>query len=203
MLILRIKTGLLVLVMIAVSACSSTVHIKVVDHFPDVVSEPKDIKAALVFSPEFRTYVATPNQKTTIDIGSSQVELLGKAFRGLFTQVEIVTTREQVSPDTELVIIPSVREVQLSTPSDSYLNVYEVWIKYNLDIETADGAAIDSWFMPAYGKTPDSMMLSRTKAITDAATVALRDAGAKLLLDFFRIPSVYSWLERRQEPDSQ
>lgn len=203
MLILRIKTGFLVLVMIAVSACSSTVQIKVVDHFPDVVSEPKDIKAALVFSPEFRTYVATPNQKTTIDIGSSQVELLAKAFRGLFTQVEIVTTREQVSPDTELVIIPSVREVQLSTPSDSYLNVYEVWIKYNLDIETADGEPIVSWFMPAYGKTPDSMMLSRSKAITDAATVALRDAGAKLLLDFFRIPSVYSWMERRQEPDSQ
>ena len=58
---------------------------------------------------------------------------------------------------------------------------------------------IESWFMPAYGKTPDSMMLSRSNAITTAATVALRDAGAKLLLDFYRIPSVYSWMERQQD----
>jgi len=78
-----------------------------------------------------------------------------------------------------------------------------VWIKYNLDIETPDGEPIDSWFMPAYGKTPDSMMLSRSSAITSASTVALRDAGAKLLLDFFRIPSVYGWMERQKESEVQ
>ena len=58
--------------------------------------------------------------------------------------------------------------------------------------------AIDNWFLPAYGKTPDSMMLSRTNAIHQAAVVALRDAGAKLLLDFYRIPAVHGWLEKRE-----
>ncbi len=96
-------------------------------------------------------------------------------------------------------IIPAVREVQLSTPSDSYLNVYEVWIKYNLDIETADGEPIDSWFLPAYGKTPDSYLLSRSVAIEAAAVVALRDAGAKLMLDFFRIPALYGWMQQQSE----
>ena len=72
-----------------------------------------------------------------------------------------------------------------------------MWIKYNLDIETADGVPIDSWFLPAYGKTPSSYLLSRTKAIEDAAVVALRDAGAKLMLDFFRIPAINGWLQQR------
>ncbi len=199
----KTKTGLLLTAMIILGACSSTVQVKVQEQFPNVVSEPKDIRAALVFNQEFRTYIARPNKKTSIDIGESQVDLLGRAFRGLFQQVEIVSSKEQVSPDVQLIIIPSVREVQLSTPSDSYLNVYEVWIKYNLDIENADGEPIESWFMPAYGKTPDSMMLSRSNAINTATTVALRDAGAKLLLDFFRIPSVYSWMERQKELVSQ
>ena len=192
------KTGALVAIMIAVAGCSSTVQVKVEQQFPTVLAEPKDIHAAVVFEQNFQDYVARPNAKTTIDIGSAQVDLLSKAFRGLFRQLDIVTAKDQVAPDSELVIIPSVREVQVSTPSDSYLNVYEVWIKYNLDIETADGDPIDSWFMPAYGKTPDSMMLSRTEAIEDAAIVALRDAGAKLLLDFFRIPSVYGWMQQRE-----
>jgi hypothetical protein len=195
----RILKVLMPVLLLALTACSSVVAVKVVDSFPNVVYEPLEYRAALVVSPEFSTYVASPNENTSIDIGSSQVELLGKAFRGLFQNVEVISSREQISPETEIVIIPSVREVQISTPSDSYLNVYEVWIKYNLDIEEADGEPIDSWFMPAYGKTPDSMMLSRSDAITDATTVALRDAGAKLLLDFFRIPSVYSWMERQKE----
>ena len=89
--------------------------------------------------------------------------------------------------------------MQVSTPSDTYLNVYEVWIKYSLDIADADGEQIDSWFMPAYGKTPDSFMLSKSNAIEEAAVIALRDAGAKLLLDFYRIPSVYNWVIEKEK----
>lgn len=193
-------TGL-ILLLIALAGCSSTAQIRVDGQFPSVVSEPLDIHATLVFEPEFQAYKATPNAKTMIDIGAAQVDLLGKAFRGLFREVDVTATRDQADPASQLVITPSVREVQVSTPTDSYLNVYEVWIKYNLDIETGDGEPIDSWFLPAYGKTPDSLMLSRTEAIKEAATVALRDAGAKLLLDFYRIPSVFGWMQ--QQPDLQ
>jgi hypothetical protein len=48
--------------------------------------------------------------------------------------------------------------------------------------------------MPAYGKTPDVFMSSKEKAIEQATIIALRDAGAKLLLDFYRIPALNQWL---------
>ena len=164
---------------------------------PTVVAEPRDIHAAVVFDDAFRAYIGVPNSTTNIDFGTAQVELLTKAFQGLFQQVDVLSAREEMQAGTELVIVPSVLEVQVSVPSESYLNVYEVWIKYNLDLETAEGVPIDSWFLPAYGKTPDSMMLSRSKAIQEATVVALRDAGAKLLLDFYRIPAVYGWLQQQ------
>jgi len=195
----KLKAAILLAGMACLAGCSSTVAIRVQEPFPRVVYEPRPYHAALVFAPEFRSYVAKPNENTTIDIGAAQVELLTKAFEGLFVLVSAASERGAVPDGAELVITPSVVEVQVSTPSENYLNVYEVWIKYNLDIETADGEPIDTWFMPAYGKTPDSMMLSRTEAIEEAAVVALRDAGAKLLLDFFRIPSVYSWMERYED----
>jgi len=195
----RIKIALVLIGAVLVTACGGTVQVKIVQQFPEVVSEPRDIKAAIVFDQTFSTYIARPTENISIDIGSAQVALLTNAFRGLFQQVQTVTSRDQLNPDTELVIIPSVLQVQVSTPSDFYLNVYEVWIKYNLDLETAEGEPIDSWFMPAYGKTPGSMLASRTNAIEEATIVALRDAGAKLLLDFFRIPSVYGWLDQQQK----
>jgi hypothetical protein len=122
-----------------------------------------------------------------------------KAFRGLFAKVNVVSPDQPIGPDTDLVVTPSVQQVQLSSPSQSYLNVYEVWIKYSLEIATADGVAIDSWFLPAYGKTPYSFMLSRSNAIETATIIALRDAGAKLILDFYRIPAIYGWLQQREK----
>ena len=186
--------------MITMAGCGSTVNIKMEQQFPAVVSEPRDIHATIIFDQDFSSYAAVPNEKTRIDIGTAQVDLLSKAFRGLFRQVKTVSSRDEVRPGTELVIIPSVREVQISSPSESYLNVYEVWIKYNLDIETTEGVPIDSWFLPAYGKTPDSLMTSRTEAIEEATNIALRDAGAKLLLDFFRIPAIHGWMQERDAP---
>lgn len=191
------RTGLLLVAAAWLAGCSTAASVQVEGTFPNVVAIPRDISAVIVMDESFRTYQALPLKNVDISFGSAQVDLWGKAFRGLFDQVEVVSSKSQVNPGADLVITPSVQEVQLSTPSESYLNVFEVWIKYRLDIETPDGVPIDSWFLPAYGKTPDSAMMSRGRAIEDATIVALRDAGAKLMLDFFRIPAVHVWLEQR------
>jgi hypothetical protein len=176
------------------SGCSSSASVQVTSDFPTVLSEPKPVSASIVFDESFSTYVAQPNKNTEINLGTAQVKLLSNAFTGLFSDVEFVSDRATISDDRKLVIIPSIREVQVSTPSDNYLNVFEVWIKYNLEIQNADGETIDSWFMPAYGKTPDAFMASKSNAIQEATIIALRDAGAKLMLDFYRIPAIYGWM---------
>ncbi len=126
--------GMLMVTMALLSGCTSSIRVE--QEFPTVVSKPRDMSAVLVIDHEFRHYVAHPDSKTSIQLGPAHVDLLSKAFNGLFARLKVVSSKNQVDLDTDLVIIPSVREVQLSTPSESYLNVYEVWIKYNLDIET-------------------------------------------------------------------
>lgn len=190
-----VLTRSLTLILLGIlSGCSSSASVRIDQEFPAVLAKPKAISATVVFEESFATYIAQPNEKTVIDIGASQVKLLSNAFAGLFEEVEFVTTLEESAGENSLVIIPSVREVQVSTPSENYLNVFEVWIKYSLEIQTADGETIDSWFMPAYGKTPDAFMASKSRAIEEASIIALRDAGAKLMLDFYRIPAIYGWM---------
>lgn len=198
--ITRIEIITALLALLLITGCSSSARVEIVERqFPTVVTKPRPVSASIIFDSQFRDFVAAPSKNTSIEIGSAQTTMLGNAFRGLFNTVEVVSSREEISLNNALVITPSVQEVQVSTPSDTYLNVYEVWIKYNLDIQTSEGEQIDSWFMPAYGKTPDSFMLSKTNAIEEATVIALRDAGAKLLLDFYRIPSVYSWIVQNRK----
>jgi hypothetical protein len=180
-----------------------TTHVRVEQNIPPMVAEPRDLSVVLVMDQAFQTYVARPIEDTSIEIGSAQTEAMIRSFNGLFSQVQVVQSKDRVRQGVDLVIVPSVREVQLSTPSESYLNVYEVWIKYNLEIETGDGVPIDNWFLPAYGKTPSSYLVLRSNAIEDAAYVALRDAGAKLMLDFFRIPAIYGWMQQRESAGAQ
>ena len=191
------------LALVAVAGCSSTAHITLEEQFPQAVAEPRNVSAAIVFDDAFRQYVGQPNKDTSIALGESQMDLFSKAFAGLFWRMELVESADHVTNEAELIVKPVVVEVQVASPSDTYLNVYEVWIKYRLDIETPAGEVLDSWFMPAYGKTPDSFMLSKTEAIREASVVALRDAGAKLILDFYRLPAVVGWLARHDKVAEQ
>ena len=176
------------------ASCSSTAIVEIDTSFPAVLSQPKVLSAVIVFDDEFVSYVGKPNENTSVSIGKAQVDLLKNAFSGLFTTIEFESSIDNLNTDSGIIITPSVQQIQVSTPSEHYLNVFEVWIKYNLKIETADGRLIANWFMPAYGKTPDVFMSSKEKAIEQATIIALRDAGAKLLLDFYRIPALKQWL---------
>ena len=177
--------------------CSSVTTVELNESFPSVLSEPKEITTSIILTDEFKNFVGTPNDKTTLNLGPSQVNLFRSAFKGLFSKVYFLNDDDIVPEDTEMIITLSNIVVEVATPSENYLNVFEVWIKYNLEIQDREGKLISNWFMPAYGKTPKSLLYSKENAISQAATVALRDAGAKLLLDFYRIPSVAKWIGER------
>ena len=82
-------------------------------------------------------------------------------------------------------------------PSENYLNVYEVWIKYNLAISDGDDNPIENWFMPVYGKTASAFMSSKEKAI-EYVGLFLSLPMNKLMLDFYRIPAIYGWMMEQQ-----
>ena len=72
-----------VILILQLGACGSVTNVTVNKSFPAVLSNPKEVTVAIVFTDEFSVYSGTPNNKTTIDLGSSQVNLFKSAFRTL------------------------------------------------------------------------------------------------------------------------
>ena len=179
------------------SGCSGATRVQLESSFPALLTEPREVRAAVIMSPEFSEYIATPNKNMTLEIGASQRNILEKTFRGLITEVVFVDNLALIEEPQDIIIRPSVVDVQVAVPSENYLNVYEVWIKYNIAISDTDDNPIDSWFMPVYGKTASSFMLQKDAAVGSATTIALRDIGAKLSLDFYRIPALKTYLDAR------
>jgi hypothetical protein len=97
-------------------------------------------------------------------------------------------------------IVPEITEVQLATPMETQLNVYEVWLKYNLKVYDGNGQPVADWMMSAYGKTQSRFLKSDEEALNQATVMALRDAGARLLTGFQQIPEIRQWLANREAP---
>ena len=77
--------------------------------------------------------------------------------------------------------------------------MYEVWIKYNLQLFDNNDQLIADWLLTAYGKALSEMMQTESNALNQAMIVALRDAGASFSLKFSKVPEIRRWLGDNNE----
>lgn len=138
----------------------------------------------------------TGDDQYIINSGSSQVELFNTMLPAVFEQVVELDSIENAASFSNLdaVFVPAIEEFQVGLPQKTRLNVYEIWVKYNMRLAKANGDYIADWVMTAYGKSPEETFQSVDAGVNDAANVALRDLAASFTLGFRNIPEVNEWL---------
>lgn len=184
------------------TACAT--HVEVNGAFPEPISKKMPLRSLVVFDPAFSNYVfqSSDGREVSIAVGQTQVELFTAVTESLFAQTTYTTSRPGQS-DTDIILVPRIEEVQISMPYLTKLNVYEVWIKYNMQVFDHQGQPVADWIMSAYGKTPTRFLKSASDALHQAAMVALRDAGAHFIIGFGRVPEINEWLRQRGQQDSE
>ena len=85
--------------------------------------------------------------------------------------------------DIRAILEPSIEEYAFVTPRDAGSPFFAVSIKYRVNVYLPDGKLADSWGFTGYGTSP-SQGLSSTDAAAAATALAMRDAGAKLAVEF-------------------
>jgi hypothetical protein len=116
----------------------------------------------------------------------------------MFDRVVFVDSMEEAqTAGVDAVFAPAIEEFQLALPAKTKLDVFEVWIKYNMRLLTPEGDYIADWVLTSYGKTPTETFRSVDAAINDAAVVALRDLASTFSLSFDDVPEVKQWLGKQ------
>ncbi len=140
-------------------------------------------------------YSETGDEEHNIQSGQSHIQLFNAVLPAMFDQVTLVDSMEQAATaGVDAVFAPAIEEFQLALPAKTKLDVYEVWIKYNMRLFTPQGDYIADWVLTSYGKTPTESFRSIDAAINDAAIVALRDLASSFSLSFTQVPEVRDWL---------
>lgn len=191
------------LVPLLLAACSTNVVVS--GDYPSALTKPLPYHVGLVLNNSFTQYTfkSEEEQNVTMALGQSQSKLFDRVFTDIFankSRLQTVKKQTATTPNPiDLMIVPSVEEVQLAMPFETRLNVFEVWIKYNVQVFNSNGEPIADWLMSAYGKTQTRFLKSEEAALDQATTSALRDAGVRLIIGFERIPEIRDWIEQKQK----
>lgn len=184
-------------------------NVKVEGTFPKPIVNQLPFNLGVFYPPEFRDYTyieqSEDRDELSINIGGAQTSLFNTVLPALFKQVEPVNQAQEPQSNLplDLVMTMTVDDFQYTVPSETRIDMYEVWVKYNLQLLDPQGQLIADWILTAYGKTPSELMKSESEAITQAMIVALRDAGANFALSFSKVPEIRQWLERKSQQQAQ
>lgn len=192
------------LVLLLLLAGCGPAEVVVKGNFPAPTMEKLPLTIGVWYEPAFANHEFFDEAKTKRDsswlvkTGEAQVQMWDTLLEGMFERVVPMNGLPgpgQMNPVVDAVLIPRVAELQYAIPAHTNVKVYEIWIRYSLELVTTGGDPIASWTMPAYGKTPTAFLQTDQGAVNLAAVMALRDAGANFATTFTRTPGVQAWMQ--------
>ncbi len=191
------------LVALALSGCGVS-NVVIEGSFPTPNINKIPVAVAVYYDDALREfsyieYSETGREEFNIESGQSHMELFNAVLPAMFDRVIFVDNLEDARAEgVDAVFAPTIEEFQLALPAKTKLDVYEVWIKYNMRLLTAEGDYIADWILTSYGKTPTETFRSAADGINEAAVVALRDLASSFSLSFGQVPEVRDWLSSLQ-----
>ncbi|SFB99187.1 hypothetical protein [Pseudoalteromonas denitrificans] len=180
-----------------VLGCKSTLTVK--GDFPTPVVNKLPFTLGVIYDNKFKDYqyseVDEKREEWEISVGDAQLQLFKTVLPAMFSNVIDVSDFNSTENNSiDIFFKPSIDELQYNVPAETKLNMFEVWIKYNMKVYDNNGQLLADWILTAYGKTPTAFMKSQESALNEAMVIALRDAGAGLTLKFSHIPEINTWL---------
>ena len=196
------RSLLLLLLLFGLSSCGVS-NVVIDGSFPTPNINKMPIAIAVYYDDALKDfayleYSETGQEEFNIESGKSHVQLFNVVLPAMFDRVVFVDSMEEVPTlGVDAVFAPAIEEFQLALPMKTKLDVFEVWIKYNMRLLTPTGEYIADWVLTSYGKAPTETFRSVEGAINDAAVVALRDLASSFALSFNQVPEVRDWLNNR------
>jgi hypothetical protein len=142
--------------------------------------------------------------EVAIALGKAQAAGFQRLMDAMFTRAVPVASIEAgpaTDPEIRGVLEPVLEEFSFVTPRDTGTPLYAVSIRYRINAYTPAGQLADSWTFTGYGAQASGSMPGQGKeALQEAAGLAIRDAGAKLAVEFREQAIVRGLIDGAQDP---
>ncbi len=184
--------------MVFVAGCSKTLNLQVESEVPTPLASRLPLALGVYYNDNFLNYVFTEKSEVredwTIDNRASRVTLFNEILPTMFNSVNNIDSPTTTQGNIDIILEPEVLDMQVALPEETHTDMFEAWIKYGIKIYNPGGNLLTEWQLTGYGKTHTAMFKNKESGLNTAITMALRDLGAKIILDFSNVPEVRNWL---------
>ena len=199
----RLRLPTLLFLCYLLVSCSSVNTITIQGTYPSPLVGQLPLTLGVIYDNAFSDYSFTEvdeysgEDQYVINSGASQVALFSTILPAVFNEVVYLNNADEAAnyPNLDMVFKPAIEEFQIGLPQKTRLDVYEIWVKYNMSLTAPNGSTIADWVMTAYGKAPRSTFGSVDDGVNEAAIEAFRDLAATFSLGLTSIPEVNNWLQ--------
>ena len=192
-----IKVVFLLLILLGYG-CSNTLNIEVESEVPTPLATQIPLNLGIYYSENFQNFVfkesSDAREDWTIDNRISRISMFNEVLPSMFVTVNKINNMSSPDSIIDVILEPEVLEMQVALPEETHTDMYEAWLKYGIKMYDPNGELITQWQITGYGKSHTEMFRNKENGLTTAINLALRDIGAKLVLDFSRSPGVRNWL---------
>ena len=182
------------------AGCTSAVVVE--STFPEPLIDTLPVSVGLFYEPRLRDFIhaeALPRSTTwTIDLGDANMAMLDPLYHTMFASTREIESFPPAAAEIAAldgVLSSTLEQFQFDVPRATRDEFVEVWLQYRLELVEPDGNVVIDWEVPGYGKAEISS--SREDAVHRAAIVAMREAGARISIEFPQQPEFQTWLETR------
>ena len=183
-----LRPCLAALVVLLLSGCTAT-KLSTQAQLPPPLVDKLPARIGVYYSKEFREYVYKETRSEIdyeITLGPAHVQNLDWLLKAMFTEVvpvEDPTHVAELQPPLVMVLEPRFEEYSFLTPKDVAGEAFIVTIRYLLTVYDGNGARVDAFTFTGYGRDR-AHSLSSKEPLQIATQRAMRDAGAKLAVEF-------------------
>ena len=173
----------------AVLAGCGGIKVEPKQQLPPPLIDQLPVTVAVYYPAEFRSYVHQEERyqvKYSVNLGPAHVVKLQRLLQAMFARVVEVddpTRALEVDPSVVMVLEPRFEDYAFLTPRDMAGDYFTVTIRYRLNLFNPRGERVDGYVFTGYGREK-SILLSNTEPLVLATQRAMRDAGAKLAVEF-------------------
>jgi len=192
---------------LVLAGCAKSVQVE--SSFPKPLMQPYPLVAGVRYPASLtgfsHTEESTNEPEIVINLGTANVDMFRALFNGMFAEtVELGSDPNAPVPASiDLVIEPTLADLEIASPGKSGTEQYTVWLNYNLRLSRPDGTLLGDWKVTAYGQRDQgSMGMGGEDAVNGATVIALRDAAASIVSEFSAAPGIASILPAATAPDS-
>jgi len=195
--------GLLAGVLLAAACATNKVAITVASDIPVPVTSRLPLKAGVHYPEAVSRHVyeedSEDRPKWHIESGASQIAMFSQVLGSMFSELRVMDAMppQGSAAGLDLILEPKIDEMQFSTPAELKTEFFEAWIRYELGVYKPDGSQLTTWRFEGYGKSSTAFMKNTNEGMNEAINMALRDAGAKMVVKFAEVPEIKSLAEGR------